>query len=198
MLFQATGNLGSFILSALLAKNQFNITAITRSSTTTPLPSHPSLRICRGSYDDLDFLSSSLAEQEVLIIVLAFMAPADLQTRLVDAAAKAGIKWILPTEFGSDNANPKMLDAVPMNAAKTPVREKIESLGSKWVGIATNPWFAFVRIFLSPISHGQHCRVLETWSCATYCSSRAARALTRYWANLSPLSCHFPYLRDIQ
>jgi uncharacterized protein YbjT (DUF2867 family) len=142
--FKATGNLGSIILSSLLSKNRFSITAITRESSNTSLPTHPSLHVHHGSYDDMEFMSSALANNDILIIALGFMTSIETQFKILGAAAKAGIKWIIPTEFGSDNANPKMRDTVAMNAAKTPIREKIESLGMKWIGVATNPWFDYV------------------------------------------------------
>lgn len=76
------------------------------------------------------------------------MAPPDLQTRLIEAAVEVGIKWIVPTEFGSDNANPKMAEGIPTNAGKTPIRQYIEKQGITWLGVATNAWFDYVQILI--------------------------------------------------
>jgi hypothetical protein len=46
-----------------------------------------------------------LQGQEALIITMGIMASSDQQTRLIEAAAAAKVAWILPNEYGSDNAN---------------------------------------------------------------------------------------------
>ena len=68
---------------------------------------------------------------------------------MIEAAAEAGVKWVLPVEFGGDNANKRLEEAVPIYAVKRAPRKKIEELsgkyeGFKWIGIVTNPWFDFV------------------------------------------------------
>jgi len=109
----------------------------------------------KGDYESDDFLVSALKGQDMFIIILAFTAPPDMQTKLIEAAAKAGVPWIIPCEFGSDNGNPEMSAAVPMNSAKAQYREKIEALGkSNWIGIVNNPWFEYVCI--SPLSHASN------------------------------------------
>lgn len=77
------------------------------------------------------------------------------QTKLIDAAAKAGVKWILPTEYAGDGMNEKLVDAVPLFHPKRNARKQVDELaktheGLKWIGVATNPWMEFVRLFLLP------------------------------------------------
>lgn len=79
------------------------------------------------------------------------------QTTLIDAAAKAGVKWILPTEYAGDGMNAAMVDAVPLFHPKRAARQQVEELaktheGLKWIGVATNPWMEFVRSFKSFLS----------------------------------------------
>lgn len=101
----------------------------------------------KGDYESDDFLVSALKGQDMFIIMLSFTAPPAMQTKLIEAAAKAGVPWIIPCEFGSDNGNPGMAASVPMNSAKAQYREKIEALGkSSWIGIVNNPWFEYVCI----------------------------------------------------
>lgn len=101
----------------------------------------------KGDYESEDFLVSALKGQDMFIIILAFTAPPDVQTKLIEAAAKAGVPWVIPCEFGSDNGNKDMSAAVPINSVKAGYREKIESLGkSSWIGIVNNPWFEYVSI----------------------------------------------------
>ena len=71
------------------------------------------------------------------------------QTKLIDAAARAGVKWILPTEYAGDGMNEALVEAVPLFHPKRAARQQVEELaktheGLKWVGVATNPWMEFV------------------------------------------------------
>lgn len=66
---------------------------------------------------------------------------------MIEAAAKAGVKWILPTEYAGDGMNEAMVNAVPVFHPKRAARQQIEELskqpgceGLKWIGVATNPW----------------------------------------------------------
>ena len=87
----------------------------------------------------------ALKGQDALIITLAFTAPEEVQHRIIEAAAAAGVPWVLPNEFGSDNGNSSMSKAIPLNEHKRQYREKIESLGkSSWIGVITNPWYEYV------------------------------------------------------
>jgi hypothetical protein len=56
----------------------------------------------------------------------------------------------MPAEYGNDNGNPTLEEMVPLNKLKRAVRERVEELGKGkdgpyWLGLATNPWFEFVR-----------------------------------------------------
>lgn len=78
------------------------------------------------------------------MFALSYQA-SDSQTKLINAAAKAGIKWIIPNEYSVDGLNQKMIDAVPILQSKAAARKEIEHLahthpGLAWIGIATNPW----------------------------------------------------------
>jgi len=80
--------------------------------------------------------------------MLSIVAGYDPQTALIDAAAKAGVKYILPVEYGSDTGHPKVA-ALPLFQPKVAIREHIEDLakthkGLSWIGIVTNPWLGYV------------------------------------------------------
>jgi len=99
----------------------------------------------RGDYTSSNFLESALEGQDVLIITLSVMASPDIQTGFIRAAAKVGVPWILPNEYGGDGANEELLNAVPILASKTKYRDLIEELGtSSWIGIACNLWIDYV------------------------------------------------------
>ena len=75
---------------------------------------------------------------------MGVMAPRDQQTKLIEAAAAAKVPWILPNEFGNDNANVLMRNDVIINSSKTQYRDHIEELGvSSWIGFCCNFWYEF-------------------------------------------------------
>jgi uncharacterized protein YbjT (DUF2867 family) len=142
---------GKPTLQALLDAKQFNITIVTRSDSSTEFPTSPSITVKSADYASQASLASSLRGNEALILMLNFQALGDVQMALIDAAAEAGVQWILPTEYGADNANSELAAMVPVNAMKTAPRRHVEEvagryqgLGLSWVGVVTNPWFDYV------------------------------------------------------
>ncbi|KAG2175443.1 hypothetical protein INT43_001090 [Umbelopsis isabellina] len=138
----AGGQSGSHITDTLLKTGKHKITAITRVDSTSTFPS--GIEIKRVDYDDQMSLVEALQGQEVLIITLGIFAAPDQQTKLIRAAAAAKVPWVIPNEFGNDNANPALLKDIPVNAGKTQYREEIERLGvSSWLGICCNFWYDY-------------------------------------------------------
>lgn len=107
--------------------------------------------MCKGDYSSPSFLQAALREQDVVIIAFGFEAPLDLQECIIDAAGKAGVKWILPNEWSSDGENEKLCKVFSLLGEKRKFREQIERLdldGGRggWVGVANNPWFDYVSL----------------------------------------------------
>ena len=69
-------------------------------------------------------------------------APPDYQTQLIEAAAAAGVKWILPNEWGSDTAHEGQ-SANPVHAPKAAYRKRIGELGVSWIAVVTGQWYDF-------------------------------------------------------
>ena len=72
------------------------------------------------------------------------------QNGMIDVAAKAGVKWIVPNEYAGDGLNEDMMNASAVFSQKVQSRRHIEELsktneGLKWIGVATNPFFESVR-----------------------------------------------------
>ena len=62
------------------------------------------------------------------------------QSVLIDAAAKAGVEWIVPNEYAGDGTNEQMATGVPLFQPKNVARKQILDLGVKYIAVATNPW----------------------------------------------------------
>ncbi|KAI4169577.1 MAG: hypothetical protein LQ343_005597 [Gyalolechia ehrenbergii] len=138
----AAGYSGKYIVESLLRNGKHNITAITREGGTSQIPS--GITVKKVKYDDHPALVEALRGQDALIITMGVRAPPDQQTKLIEAAAAANVPWILPNEFGNDNANEKLRNDVAVNADKTQYRELIEKLGkSSWIGICCGFWYEF-------------------------------------------------------
>jgi len=135
----ASGSLGSQTVEALLAYSIHTITVISRAGSTATFPSGVNVR--RGPYDEEEFLLTALKGQDVLILQVGFMG-LDSQIPLINAAAKAGVPWVIPCEFASDNKHEKLNQEINMMNMKKKYRDRIEQLDvSSWIGIVNNPWF---------------------------------------------------------
>ncbi|KAJ2991475.1 hypothetical protein NUW58_g2502 [Xylaria curta] len=140
VLVGANGTIGAPILSALLAAGH-KTTVLTRPGSNAKFPSAVTVHV--GAYSDEDFVVRGLKDQDVLILALGFNAY-DVQIPLIKAAAKAGVSYIVPCEFGSDPTHPKLNAEIQMMNVKAPFRKLIEDLGvSSWIGVVNNPWVEF-------------------------------------------------------
>lgn len=137
----ASGNIGSNTLRALLSHGIHDITVIFRPESQSTFPSD--VRVKKGPFDDQEFLISALKDIDFLVLQLP-IAGLDLQEGFIRAAAKAGVPWILPTEFGSDPDATQLHGPFPFLTRKKQRRDLIEELGvSSWVAVVTNPWYDF-------------------------------------------------------
>ncbi|KAI4289217.1 MAG: hypothetical protein L6R35_001526 [Caloplaca aegaea] len=136
------GYSGKYIVEELLRNGRQKVTAITREGGTSQMPAGVDVK--KVNYDDHEALTQALRGQDALVITMGVRAPPDQQTKLIEAAAAANVPWIIPNEFGNDNAHAALREAVSINSVKTQYRDLIEKLGkSAWVGICCGFWFEF-------------------------------------------------------
>jgi nucleoside-diphosphate-sugar epimerase len=133
----ASGTIGSHIVSALLAKNTFNITAISRADSKATFP--PSVQRHNIDYTDPTTIISALRGKDALIITMNVYAAKDTSSKLIRAAADAGVPWILPNEYGMYNTEEAQNDTI--GNSKTRDRQLIEELGMSWIGITCGFWY---------------------------------------------------------
>lgn len=94
----ASGQQGSYIVSELLATGKHTITAVTREDNSSTFPEH--VMVYKINYDLQDSIVAALQGQDALIITMNVTAPKDYPTKLIEAAATAGVKWVIPDERG--------------------------------------------------------------------------------------------------
>lgn len=87
----------------------------------------------KTSFSDTD-LKSVFEGKEALICVLTG-SDLHLSGPLVDAASSAGIKLVIPSEYGLDTSNPKIRELLPPYRTRFEVQEKLRRSGMGWRAI---------------------------------------------------------------
>ena len=133
---QASGDLGVPVLNALLKSGKFNVTAVKRSSSSARFPDSVKVRTA-----DLSSVESTTAAFQGQDAVVSTVGTAGLpgQTVLVEAAVAANVKRFLPSDFGSDIANPKA-GALPVFKFKTVVHKALREAA------AAKPEFSYTLV----------------------------------------------------
>ena len=88
---------------SLLKTGKHTVTAITRADSQSKLPD--GVIVKKVDYENSETIVEALKGQDALIITLGGMTPNDTDMKLIEAAGEAGVKWILPNEWGCDTAN---------------------------------------------------------------------------------------------
>ena len=96
----ASGVIGKPIIKALLEGGKHNITAFTRLGSRPKLPE--GVKVVYVIYEDEAALTEALRGQDVLLNCLSGATPPDTERRLIDAAANAGVQWVVPKEWSPD------------------------------------------------------------------------------------------------
>jgi len=135
---------GKHIAEHLLKTGRHVVTAIARPSSTSKLPE--GVQVARVDYsgDDDAALVEALRGQQVLIITMSVAAPSNAVSKLVRAAAKAGVPYILPNWFGHDAANDTLCNDSLLSHNRNSICAEIESLGiSSYLLLVCSFWYEF-------------------------------------------------------
>lgn len=89
--------------NALLKTGKHTVTAITRADSQSTFPE--GVEVKEVDYSDSKSLVEALTGQDALVITLGGFTPKGTDMALIKAAGDAGVKWILPNEWGPDTAN---------------------------------------------------------------------------------------------
>ncbi|EHK18083.1 uncharacterized protein TRIVIDRAFT_67296 [Trichoderma virens Gv29-8] len=137
----AGGQVGKHIAEELLKTGKHNVTAITRFGSDSELAA--GVKVVQVDYDDEQTIVDALKGQQFLFISLAVTAPKDTQAKLIAAAAKAGVSWIMPNSYGLDLANKEVMkDTLGAPAAEAGVAA-VEKAGLSWVYMTCSFWYEY-------------------------------------------------------
>lgn len=135
----ASGQLGKPMLKALLAQGVHTITAIQRPQASSTFPSEVIVK--KGDLENEAFLADVFKGQDAIVLMPPLSHIISVQKPAVRAAAKAGVHWILPSEFGPDPFASKLIEENILLKNKKEIRDLIDELGvSSWISIAVGPW----------------------------------------------------------
>jgi len=123
----ASGTVGSAILKELLKSDLFEVTVLTRNSSHHKFPA--AVKIAKVDYTDLESLRAALAGQDALVSAVG-KAAVPSQRLLIDAAVEAGVKRIIPSEYGANLKNPQSR-ALPVFANTVHIEEYLDELAMK-------------------------------------------------------------------
>ncbi|RGP59508.1 nadp-binding domain protein [Fusarium sporotrichioides] len=137
----AAGTIGAYITAALLQTGKHTITALTRGDSNNKLPD--GVVAAYIDYNDEASIVAALKNQQFLIITMAPTAPRDTHRKLVQAAAKAGVPYVMPNGFMGDIEQVKLGEDILLGPAAKANRDEIEKLGMQWVTICCGFWYDY-------------------------------------------------------
>lgn len=127
-------------MSKELVKLGKTVTGLTRAASTSSLP--PGVTPAVIDYSDESSIIKALKNQDFLIISLAIRAPAETHSKLVHAAAQAGIKYIMPNVYGYDFwGNVKLGEETGLGPQFGAYCEDIKAAGIHSVVLTCGYWY---------------------------------------------------------
>ena len=147
--------MGSTIISTLLKdEGRFQITALTRSSSTYS-PPNDSIKVITADFDSSVSLNAALRGQDALLCCVPGGATKfAAQKLLIDAAIEARVKLFFASEFGGNIMSPHYrLFPTEIVGDKVKVREYLEERAKMgeiaWTSLNGGPFFDLCRYLLN-------------------------------------------------
>ena len=133
---QASGSLGGPVLNALVKSGKFNVTVVKRPSSTASFSDSVTVRT--ADLSSVDSVTAAFKGQDAVVSTVG-MAGLPGQGVLVEAAVAANVKRFLPSDFGSDMANPKT-SVLPVFKSKAAIHKALREAA------AAKPDFTFTLV----------------------------------------------------
>lgn len=123
----AAGNLGSRILRKLQADASFQVTVLRRPSSSSTFST--ATRVIEIDHHDVPALTAALHGQDALLMTFG-TADAAAQIPFIEAAVAAGVRRIVPCNYGSNLSNPNTRN-LPIFADRIEIQDKLERLAEE-------------------------------------------------------------------
>lgn len=142
------------------------MTGITRADSDNPLPE--GVIPAKVDYSDESTIVEALKGQQFFIITMNVRADPGVHKKLVDAAAKAGVPYVMPNAYGSDPLDTKLTEEIMLgktfsksedreflqvgprssalmpfcDAANSPFQPRSATSAKRWESAPGSPWHA--------------------------------------------------------
>ncbi|TQV90423.1 hypothetical protein V2A60_010417 [Cordyceps javanica] len=137
----AGGNVGKYMTEALLRTGKHTVTALTRVGSKSALPA--GVIKAAVDYADEETLVSALKGQQFLIISMAVSGGAAAEAVVMSAAGKAGVPWVMPTCYGTDIENKKLMEENLTGPGVFANIAAAEGNGLSWTTMNCSFWYEF-------------------------------------------------------
>ncbi|KAK0629566.1 putative oxidoreductase CipA [Bombardia bombarda] len=139
----AGGHAGKPITTFLLKTGKHTVTALARSGSEGAVPA--GCKIATVDYDNEASLVAALTGQQFFVITVGVSAPPDTHHKLVTAAAKAGVPYVMTNCYGVLVNRPEDVDvARQLVTGEQPlqyVRDVEEQGVSAWIAMSCSFWY---------------------------------------------------------
>ncbi|KAG8841780.1 hypothetical protein FRB91_004686 [Serendipita sp. 411] len=138
----AGGNLGVPVHKALASSGKFDITVVGRKDSTFVSP-FPDVKVVKVDFSDHSALVNALKGNEAVVLTLGDLPTLEQNSKyIIDAAIEAGVKRVIPSEFGNDlvhlPGSTQQVFRPKLQVAKY-LKEKENEI--EWTIITTGPFF---------------------------------------------------------
>jgi putative NADH-flavin reductase len=152
-LLGADGSLGPSVLHALVESN-FKVTVLKRAGSKSPSNYPQGVEVATvGDQFEVADLAQALRGQDALVITIKG-TQVDIQKRLAEAAVQAGVKRLIPADYGScDSSSDHAQACVPLFENKTELRSHLIQLAQSnkhfsWTALVCGHFFDWETDFL--------------------------------------------------
>ncbi|KAF2201402.1 NAD(P)-binding protein [Delitschia confertaspora ATCC 74209] len=152
----ATGSVGAPILKALLEEPSLNVSILSRASSKAQFPVSIPLKKVSDEFT-VEELTEAFRGQDAVVVALSTtpITQDNLAIRLIEGAIAAGVKRFIPSEFGTNNLDPRARKVVPIYDTKGAAHEFLEKRckesGMTWTSFACGSWLDWA---LNPAQSG--------------------------------------------
>ncbi|PVI01019.1 NAD(P)-binding protein [Periconia macrospinosa] len=140
-IFGATGHVGSYFVKELLKTGKHNITAITRNESSATFPEE--VKVARADYASEQSLVNALRGNDLAVITLASTTKPETHEFIVNAAAKAGINWIVPNVYGSDPENDRLNNDWAFGPTTINNIQHVVKSGANYIVLTGGYWYSW-------------------------------------------------------
>ncbi|GKT45876.1 quinone oxidoreductase PIG3 [Colletotrichum spaethianum] len=147
----AGGHMGNAIAQELLKTGKHTITAITRAGKNSVF--HNGIVKASVDYNDQDSLISALRGQEFLIITLSLSTTPDTHTKLLNAAAKAGVSYVMPNAYSIYAHNEAIQRDIPITNQVLQNIAEVQKAGLISITLMNGFWYEW-SLTAGPIAFG--------------------------------------------